>query len=116
MSFIRHAGFAYWGQVDAPSPPNAMAAAGAVNLDTYHTMVDTTVGTGHASTLGDGKRSGQLKRITLDVDAGDLVLTVANLAGGNTLTFNDAGDSALLVWDGTRWVPLEHRGVAISTV
>lgn len=90
-----------------PVAQNAMTAAGAVSVATYYTTVNTTTGSGHASTLADGSRIGQLKKIQLIVDAGDLVLTPANLAGGTTLTFADAGDYAILIWNGTDWVAIE---------
>lgn len=86
---------------------NAMTAAGAVSVATYYTTVNTTTGSGHASTLADGVRVNQLKKIQLIVDAGDLVLTPANLAGGTTVTFADAGDYAVLIWNGADWVVIE---------
>lgn len=86
---------------------NAMTAAGAVSLTTFYTTVNTTTGSGHASTLADGVRVGQMKKIQLIVDAGDLVLTPANLAGGTTITFADVGDYAVLIWNGVDWVAIE---------
>lgn len=87
--------------------PNAMTAAGAVSLTNFYTTVNTTTGSGHASTLADGTFVGQMKKIQLIVDAGDLVLTPANLAAGTTITFADVGDYAVLVWNGTDWVMVE---------
>jgi len=86
---------------------NAMTTAGAVSVATYYTTVNTTSGSGHASTLADGTFVGQQKKIQLIVDGGDLVLTPANLAGGTTITFADAGDFALLVWNGVDWVAVQ---------
>lgn len=101
----------------------AMTTAGAVNLTSYYTSVNTTSGSGHASTLAAGVRVGQLKKIQLIVDGGDLVLTVSTLSGGNTITFADAGDYCLLQWNGSAWIPLElgndadgATAPAISTV
>lgn len=121
MSRIRYSGIEYCGSGNTPTAQNAMTTAGAVSLSTYSTSVNTTTGSGHASTLANGTRVGQLKKITLAVDAGDLVVTVTSLAGGNTITFADAGDSMLLQWDGVQWVPIEYAGAvdagpAISTV
>lgn len=97
------------GQVSAPAPAaqQAMTTAGVVSVATYYTTVNTTSGSGHASTLGKGTVKGQLKKVQLIVDGGDLVLTVAAMAGGNTITFADAGDVAVLQWDGSVWVPIE---------
>ena len=123
MSRIRHTGLEYGGQLGYPTAQQAMTAAGAVSLNTYSTAVDTTSGSGHASTLGKGSFTGQLKKVHLVVDGGDLVLTIAQLAGGNTYTFADVGDYVLLQWDGVRWVPIDvgnqasgDAGPVLSTV
>ena len=120
MSRQRYSGIEYCGSGATPTAQNAMTAAGAVSLTTYCTAVNTTTGSGHASTLADGARVGQLKKIALVVDGGDLVLTVASMAGGNTVTFADAGDWIELQWDGVQWVPIAYAGAvdagpAIST-
>lgn len=107
MTEILHTGK---GQFGGPSPAAAqqnMTAAGAISVASYYTAVNTTTGSGHASTLANGTIKGQLKKIQLIVDAGDLVLTVANMVGGNTITFADAGDVAVLQWNGDAWVPIE---------
>eukprot|EP00913_Durusdinium_trenchii_P035346 g33076.t1 len=83
----------------------ALSGAGAVNVTSYYTAW-TTTGT-DAGTLADGLRAGQLKKIQLIVDGGDGTLTPANLSGGTTITFADAGDYAILRWDGTNWVAIE---------
>ena len=110
MSRQRFAGIEYCGSGPTPTAQNSMTTAGAVSLATYSTAVNTTTGSGHASTLANGTRVGQLKKITLVVDAGDLVVTVASLEGGTTITFADAGDAILLQWNGVKWVPLEYAG------
>lgn len=121
MAKTRETGMEFCGSGVTPTAQNAMAAAGAISLTTYCTAVNTTTGSGHSSTLGDGARVGQLKKIILVVDAGDLVVTVANMSGGNTITFADAGDWIELQWDGVQWVPIAYAGAvdagpAISTV
>lgn len=121
MSRQRYSGIEYCGSGDTPTAQDAMTAAGVVSLATFCTAVNTTSGSGHASTLANGGRVGQLKKVALVVDGGDLVLTVASLAGGNTVTFADAGDWMLLQWDGVRWVPVAYAGAVdagpvISTV
>lgn len=87
--------------------PQAMTTAGAVSVATYYTSVNTTSGSGHASTLADGTYYGQLKKIQLIVDGGNLVLTIASLEGGNTITFSDAGDYVVLRWNGENWRAIE---------
>lgn len=83
----------------------ALSGAGAVNITTYYTAWTTTGA--DAGTLADGAQVGQLKKIQLIVDGGDGTLTPTNLSGGTTITFADAGDYALLCWDGSNWVALE---------
>lgn len=85
----------------------AMTTAGAVGVTQFYTAVNTTTGSGHASTLADGVVLGQLKKVQLIVDGGDLVLTPATLSGGTTITFADAGDYALLKWTSSGWVAIE---------
>ena len=107
MTEILHTGKGQFGGPTPPAAQQAMTTAGEVSVDTYYTTVNTTTGSGHASTLGNAATKGQLKKIQLIVDGGDLVLTVASMVGGNTITFADAGDVALLQWNGIAWVPIE---------
>lgn len=83
----------------------ALSGAGALNVTSYYSAWTTTGA--DAGTLADGVRVGQLKKIQLIVDGGDGTLTPSNLSGGTTITFADAGDYALLRWDGTNWVAIE---------
>jgi hypothetical protein len=83
----------------------AISGPGAINITTFYTAVTTTGA--DAFTLADGAVIGQLKKIQLIVDGGEATLTPTNLAGGTTITFADAGDYALLGWDGTDWVAIE---------
>src|SRR4051812_24435294 len=73
--------------------PQALVAAGAVNL----TAQATTIASGGAIalTLADGT-NGQMKSITMITDGGDATLTPATMRGGTTIVFNDVGDSVLL--------------------
>ena len=82
----------------------ALSGAGAINVTTFYTAW-TTTGV-DAGTLVDGVVKGQLKKIQLIVDGGNGTLTPSNLSGGTTITFADAGDFALLCWDGSNWVAL----------
>jgi len=82
----------------------ALSGAGAVNVTTAITEF-TSVGTGDALTLADGVE-GQHKFVVYVAEAagGDTgVLTPASLAGGTTVTFNDVGDSAHLLFTAGDW-------------
>ena len=83
----------------------ALSGAGAINVTSYYTAVTTTGA--NALTLANGTFPGQLKRIQLIVDGGDGTLTPTALTGGTTITFADAGDFALLLWDGDSWIPVQ---------
>ena len=66
---------------------------------------------------------GQMLLLAMDTDGGDCVLTIAsavNETGNNTLTFDDAGETILLIAmsiGGTKtWRVLGNDGVGLSTV
>ena len=77
--------------------PQAMTSAGAVSLTTTLTTVASSGAI--ALTLANGTQ-GQIKIIVFITDGGDAVLTPATMNDGTTLTFADAGDSAILMWIG----------------
>ena len=96
------------GQFGGPVPraaQQALSGAGAISVATYFTAWTTT--STDAATLANGTIKGQLKKIQMIVDGGDGTLTPTSLLGGTTITFADAGDVALLQWNGTAWVPIE---------
>lgn len=81
----------------------ALSGAGAVNLTTYYTAVTNTGS--DALTLADGTVTGQLKKVKMIVDPGtDSTLTFNTNA---TIVFADVGDYAVLVWNGSDWIPIE---------
>lgn len=82
-----------------------LSGAGAASLTAYYTAWTTT--STDALTLADGVMKGQLKKIQLIVDGGDGTLTPTNFTGGTNITFADAGDYAVLVWDGAGWEAIE---------
>jgi hypothetical protein len=86
---------------------------GAIPIITYCTTISSDAG-GDAFTLADGSAIGQLKKILFYVDGGgDAVVTGKFGSGGTstTLTFSDAGEYALLVWNGSGWVAIELYSV-----
>ena len=88
-----------------PAVAQSLSGAGALNVTSY--LTKWTTSGAQAGTLADGTFVGQLKKIQLIVDGGDGTLTPVNLAGGTTITFADAGDLALLQWNGADWVAVE---------
>ena len=90
----------------------ALSGAGAVDLTSLITQVTTTGA--DALTLANGT-NGQLKIITMVADGGDGTLTPATFANGTTITFNDVGDSAILVYNTTGgWAVVGSTGVTIA--
>lgn len=90
----------------------ALSGAGAINVTSYYTAWTTTAA--DAGTLADGTQIGQRKKIKLVVDGGDGTLTPTNLAGGTTITFNDANDYVELIWDGAEWNVIENFGCTVA--
>lgn len=89
----------------------AITGAGDINLTTDTTIITTTGA--NAFTLADGT-AGQRKTIIMIADGGDGTLTPTNFGNGTTITFNDAGDSVLLVFAGTDWWLVSNNGCTIA--
>jgi len=82
-----------------------------LNPDAYLSIISTDSG-GDAFILPDGDVTGQLKKILMKAAGGDSVGeegVVTGTFGGEqgNLVFNNAGEFALLQWNGTYWVALE---------
>lgn len=90
----------------------SLSGAGAVDLT--NTVTEITSTGANALTLANGT-VGQIKVITMIVDGGDATLTPTTFAGGTTITFNDAGDSVILVYNTTvGWVAVANQGATIA--
>jgi hypothetical protein len=84
---------------------------GAISIATFLTFISSDAG-GDAFTLAGGSVMGQQKKIIFRADGGgDAVVTGAFAGAATTLTFNDAGEYALLQWNGTDWIALELGSV-----
>ncbi len=95
-----------------PKGTDQISGPGAINPDTLVTQVITTGA--DALTLADGEVQGQFKVITMLTDGGDGTLTPAHLTGGTTITFNDVGDSVVLLFLGTTWRILSNFGCTVA--
>lgn len=90
----------------------ALSGAGAVNLTTVITKITSTGA--NALTLANGT-DGQIKILTMVVDAGDATLTPTTKTGYSTIVFNDAGDGCTLVYTTTTgWMVVSNNGCTIS--
>ena len=89
------------------STPQALTAAGAVNITT---AVSTVASTGAiALTLVNGG-AGQIKIILFITDGGTATLTPATMQNGTTLAFADAGDAAILIFSTGGWGVISLAG------
>lgn len=77
-----------------------ISGAGAVDIISEITHIVTTGA--NAYTLADGY-NGQKKHIVMQSDGGAGTLTPSNLANGTTITFDDVGDSAFLLFTNSAW-------------
>jgi hypothetical protein len=88
--------------------------AESVDVATSISHIDTVTAAGaHAGTMADGT-NGQIKIITMIADGGDSVITPTNLAGGTTITFNDVGDTAMLIFTNSNWVLISNNGCTVA--
>jgi len=79
----------------------SISGAGAVPIT--GTICEITTTGANALTLADGAE-GQHLFLTMIVDEGDGTLTPTNFASGTTITFDDVGDAAHLVFTNGAWV------------
>ena len=96
------------------STPEAITSGGGnVGITTAVSTIATTAPI--ALGLANGA-TGQLKVITMITDAGDATLTPTLLSGKSTITFNDVGDTVLLMFlDGTNgWVIISSQGPTLA--
>ena len=100
----------------APDSSETLTAAGAIaaSITTSITYFDSTLGA-QAATLADGTE-GQIKKLMMTVDGGDVVITPANLAVGLTLRLTEAFSSYTLQFSGSSWKVIAREGLAIMTI
>lgn len=99
------------GYLQFSETPQTLTGPGAVDVTSAITWIVTT-GT-DALTLADGVE-GQTKYIVMKTDGGDGTLTPSNFAQGTTITFNDAGDSAHLLFTNAAWHIVGSYGVSVA--
>ena len=76
----------------------------AISVSTALTLLQTAGS--NATTLADGTVVGQVKIIVHDPDGGSTVCTPADPMGYADLNFAAVGDTATLLWSGTKWAVL----------
>jgi len=88
-----------------------LTGAGAVNITALKTLLVTTAA--DALTLANGAE-GQIKIIKMKTDGGDGTLTPTTPHGFATITFNDVGDSCILMWMDAGWIILGQNGCTVA--
>lgn len=90
----------------------SLSGAGAIDVTSFYTEWTTTAA--DAGTMADGTQIGQMKKIKLVVDGGNGTLTPTTLNGYTTITFDDAGDYVVLLWNGAAWYVIENSGCILA--
>ena len=95
------------------STPQALTAAGAVNITTAVTTVASSAAI--ALTLINGN-AGQIKIITMITDGGTATLTPTTLNGYTTIAFDTDGDSCMLYFAGSTpgWCVIANQGCVLA--
>ena len=91
--------------------PQALTAAGAVNVTTALTTVASSGAI--ALTLPNGV-VGQIKIIAFITDGGTATLTPATMANGTSLAFADAGDTVILLYTAAGWQVIGGYGTGAT--
>ena len=69
----------------------------------------------NATTLADGTVIGQIKVIIHDTDSGASECTPADPVGFVDMDFEDVGDTATLMWNGSHWFALASHKATTDT-
>lgn len=81
--------------------PQSLSAGGAISLTTSVTKLASPDGNG-TLTIGDGVE-GQIKVIVMTANLGGHTLAITSNIGHSSISFNSAGDTAILIFVGTNW-------------
>lgn len=90
-----------------------LSVSGAGAIPVTGAIVKLTTTGANALTLADGT-DGQILTIVMIADGGDGTLTPTNKQGFSTITFNDAGDTATLLFTNSKWFILSNNGCTVA--
>ena len=93
-----------------------VTAAQALNLTSQYISLDSTAGA-MAVTLAAPPVPGITKIIEMTADGGNVTMSLTNCTGGSaatTCTFNDVGDTLILISNSTKWVITKELGVSLT--
>lgn len=93
--------------------PQSLSGSGSLVVNTSSAITYITT-TGSATlSFADGVQ-GQEKTLVMITDGGDAVLTPSSASGFTTITFNDVGDTARLIFVNSAWNILSTNGVTVA--
>jgi len=106
---------------DLSAQTETLVAPGAVSVLLKNTNLEL-VASGGAVTLAapDATMAGQLKTIKMTVDNGNVTMALTNVnnvagaSAGTTCTFDNVGDTLVLVACGSKWIVIGNNAAAIS--
>ena len=93
----------------------AVQNSGAISVTTAVTLLGLE-GTNGATTLANGTVVGQMKTIIADTDQGASTLTPQTRLGFLAIKFVDDGDTATLMWTGSKWAIVGFADVGVKSV
>ena len=99
------------GRINFTQTPQTLTGAGAINLTSQITYIETTGA--NALSLADGVQ-GQTKQIVMTADLGDGTLGTITSSGFTSITFNDVGDTVSLMFLNSAWHIMGYYGVTIA--
>lgn len=94
--------------------PQALAGSGALGAVSLLTPTTTIATSGAATATLAAGANGQRKRLFMITDGGDCVVTITNLEGGTTATFNDLNDLLDLEYLNSKWKIIINATVTIA--
>ena len=94
--------------------PQSLSGSGSLVVNTSAAVTYiTTVGGSATLSFADGVQ-GQEKTLVMIGDAGDAVLSPSSPSGFTTITFNDVGDTARLIFLNSKWNILSVYGASVA--
>ena len=93
----------------------AVQNSGAISITTAVTLLGLE-STNGATTLANGTVVGQMKTIIADTDQGASTLTPQTRLGFLAIKFVDDGDTATLMWTGSKWAIVGFADVGVNIV
>jgi len=93
-------------------------ASRAVSVNTVASFLNSSANTS-ALTMSAGAYDGQIKQITMITAGNAMTMTRANgnldaTAVPTSIVFNAVGETATLIYSGSKWFPIASRGATIS--